>query len=179
MDAQVSQQLSLEEKLERLEEELRNGKASAEDFRKALNSFDKARWKLQQLLEWATDQKKDDKELKRFYGRLAGENASSLIDRLRSMGHGLVHAFNEDNEEEKKRKESLKKAFDNVGYRLLEQTRAGKRQDVFYGLLRIFISMKREVPPMLVEAFKPIYSDELFKVFLFSFLSGVLEKEED
>lgn len=179
MDEQVSQQSSLEEQLERLEGELRNGKTSAEDFRETLNSFDKARWKLQQLLEWATDQKKDDRELNRLYGRLAGVNASNLIDRLRSLGYVLVHASAKDNEEEKKRKESLKKAFDNVGYRLLEQTRAGKRQDVFYGLLRIFISLNREVPPMLVEAFKPIYSDELFKVFLFSFLSGVLGKEEE
>lgn len=167
MSAQVLQQLSLEEQLKQLEEQLRNGEVSTERFREAISSLAKARWRLQKLLEWAADQKKDDKELKRFYGQLAGENASSLIDRLRGLGYH----YKNDND--------LSDALSKQGYRLLEQTRAGKRQDVFYRLLRTFISLKREVPLMLVEAFKPIYSDELFKVFLFSFLSGILGKEKE
>lgn len=167
MDAQVSQQPSLEGQLEQLKEQLGDGKASIEGFREASNSFYKAGQKLQQLLEWATDQKKDDKDLTRLYSQVAGYSASTLIDKLRGLGYRC------------KSDKTLSDAFSKQGYRLLEQTRAGKRQDVFYGLLRIFISLKREVPPMLVEAFKPIYSDELFKVFLFSFLSGVLGGKEE
>jgi hypothetical protein len=166
MDAQVSQQFSLEEQLKQLEEGLRNGKASAEDYREAINSLGKALWKIQELLEWATE-RRDDKDLSRLYRQVAGYNASSLIDKLRGLGYRY------------KKDDALSDALGKQGYRLLEQTRAGKREDVFYGLLRIFISLKREVPPMLVEAFKPIYSDEIFKVFVFSFLSGVLGREEE
>lgn len=167
METQVLQQQSIEEQLEQLREQLRGGKANAKGFREALNSLDKAQSRLKDLLGWATEQRRDDNDLGRLYRRVAGYNAASLIDKLRGLGY---HCKNDN---------TLGDALSKQGYRLLEQTRAGKRQDVLYSLLRIFYSLKREVSPTLVEAFKPIYSVELFKVFLFSFLSGVLgEKEE-
>lgn len=66
-----------------------------------------------------------------------------------------------------------------MGYRLLEQTRAGKRDDVYYGFLRIFVAAKESFPLDLVEAFKPYYSDEIFKVFIFTFLSGIIGEEQN
>jgi hypothetical protein len=166
METQVSQQLDLAAQLQLLEEQVRRSHIEVTDFEKGYDLLNKTRWKLQELLEWAVEQKKDDKALSYLYSRVAGQNASDLIDKLRGLGYRYQN------------EKAVKDAFDKQGYRLLEQTRNGKRQDVFYGILRIFISLQKEVPLSLVEAFKPIYSDDLFKVFIFSFLSGVLGKEE-
>jgi hypothetical protein len=170
MNTQTSQQLSLEEQLERLQEKLQNGEARAEDFREAVNSLDKARQKLQQLLEWATDQRKNDKELKALCARLAGENASGLIESLRQEGYSIRKKPNLTN---------LQKAFQNQGFRLMEQTRAGNKSAVHYALLRLYVTHGAEFPKKLVEPFKPVYSIEMFKVLILSFLSGVLGKEEE
>lgn len=166
MNMQTVQRPDVATRLELLEDHVRKNEINIQDFREIYESLDKARWKLQELLEWATEQKRDDRELYRLYGRVAGQNSSELIDKLRGLGY----RYQSEN--------AVKGVFDKQGYRLLEQTRNGKRQDVFYGILRIFISLQKEVPLLLVEPFKPIYSDELFKVFMFSFLSGVLGKED-
>jgi hypothetical protein len=166
MDTLTVPESDLGKQLELLEEQIRKNEVNIEGFQEAYQLLDKARWKLQELLEWATAQKRDDRELYRLYGRIARQNSSELIDRLRGLGYRYQNDA------------PVKDAFNKQGYRLLEQTRNGKRQDVFYGILRIFVSLQKEVPLTVVEAFKPIYSDELFKVFIFTFLSGVLGKEE-
>jgi hypothetical protein len=166
MDTQVLQQPDLAAQLQLLEEQIRKSQIQVTDFEKGYDLLNKARWKLQELLEWAMQEKKNDKALYYLYARVAGQNASDLIDKLRGLGHRYQN------------ERAVKDLFDKQGYRLMEQTRNGKRQDVFYGILRIFISLQKEVPLSLVEAFKPIYSDELFRVFIFSFLSGVLGKGE-
>lgn len=167
MDTQTTQQPELSRYLDLLEEQVRKNEFSMRAFREVYQLLDKARWRLQKLLEWATEQKRDDRELYNLYARVAGQNSSELIEKLRDWGYRY------------RGEKEVKEVFDKQGYRLLEQTRNGKRQDVFYGILRIFISLDKKVPLDLVEAFKPIYPDELFKVFIFSFLSGVLGKEKE
>jgi len=51
-----------------------------------------------------------------------------------------------------------------------------QKQDVFYGILRMFVSLKRETRFTLVEASQPVYREEVFEVFLFSFVNGVLAR---
>jgi len=65
--------------------------------------------------------------------------------------------------------ESLGEDFEKAGFRLLEQVRAGKRSDVMYGITRIFLANRQNLPDILNEAFKSYYSDELFKCFMLHF----------
>lgn len=154
----------MEEKLKILNEQLTDCKPVLKDFEDYYNLLNQKYEEFQKLLEYASELKKDEKEFENLYKRAAGRNASNLVDKLSRKGHAF--------------KKELGDAFENMGYRLLEQTRAGKRDDVYYGILRIFVANKRKFPDELVEAFKPIYTDEMFKVFIFSFLSGIIGKEK-
>lgn len=167
MNVQVPAELSLEKELHRLQEQLAKSQANLDDFRNTYRALQKARQELQELLQWGAEQKRDDKEFNRLYRQVAGWNASDLIESLKRTGFALG------------KDSDLKDAFERQGYRILELVRAGKRDEVFHAVLRIFVSAKKSFPIHLVEAFKPVYSDELFKVFLFSFLSGVLVKEQE
>lgn len=165
MSTQNTIQFNFTELLKPLEAQLRESEQNYCDFENACNALNGARSSLQKLLEYAVQTNRGKKEFERIYRRLAGENATSLIDKLSRVGYAC------------KNDKTLGDIFTKQGYRILEQTRAGKRQDVYYNILRIFFSAQKEFPKDLIEVFKPIYSDEMFKVFLFSFLSGVLGKK--
>lgn len=168
MSMQESAEVScLEKKLKELQEQLSKGQTNLENFKQAYSTLQKAQRWLQELLQWAVEQKRDGEEFKSLYRQVAGWNASELVESLKKTGFKLRMYGN------------LKDAFDRQGYRILELIRAGRRDDVFHSILRIFVSAKKEFPTQLVEAFKPVYSDELFKVFLFSFLSGILGQEKE
>jgi len=146
-----------------LEQQLQTGELNYDDFEDRFNELKKQLKEFQEQLEYAADIKKDEKKFQTLLQKVAGKNASEQIESLHGLGYAL--------------KKDLGDAFTNMGYRLLEQTRAGKRADVHYGIMRIFVSYNREFPKTLLEAFKPYYSDEMFKVFIFSFLSGIIGKE--
>lgn len=157
----------MEEKLktfEELEKQLQDSSPVFDDFLNYFNVLAKQYKRFQSLLEYANELKRDEKKFQTLYKKVAAKNSSSLVDALTKRGYAY--------------KKDLGDAFQNVGYRLLEQTRAGKRDDVYYGILRVFVSQNKKFPDDLVEAFKPIYSDEMFKVFIFSFLSGIIGKEQ-
>jgi len=58
--------------------------------------------------------------MKKLYRSVSNENYADLIDDLNSAGY-----------RHRKNNEKLKDAFEKMGYRIMEQTRAGKRDDVF------------------------------------------------
>lgn len=167
MTTQVSTESSLNELLQELQNQLKSGQANLDDFKRAYSALQKAKQEFQELLQWAVEQKKNEKEFDSLYRQVAGLSASELVERLKKTGFAL------------KRDSYLKDAFDRQGYRILELVRAGRRDDAFHAILRIFVSAEKEFPSQLVEAFKPVYSDDLFKVFLFSFLSGILGQERE
>jgi hypothetical protein len=167
MSTPASSEVNLEQHLQQLEEQLKAGTPDAEQFRGAHQKLRDASRRLQELLQWATEQHRDERKFESLYRQVAGWNASDLIETLKKTGFAL------------KQDKDLKDAFNRQGYRILELVRAGKRDEAFHAILRIFVSAKKEFPVHLVEAFKPIYSDELFKVFLFSFLSGILGQEQE
>jgi hypothetical protein len=142
-------------------------KDNSGELQNGLEEFEKFLKNLQQdfvkKLEYASRITKDEK-IDKLYRRWAQKNISDLIDKLRDEGSNVA------------KKKSLKEDFDKVIFRLMELTRLGKRSEVFYGIYRIFIARNKEIPKVLCEPFKPIYSDEIFKVMIFSFLSGIMEK---
>jgi predicted nucleotide-binding protein (sugar kinase/HSP70/actin superfamily) len=142
-------------------------KDNSGELQNGLEEFEKFLKDLQQdfvkTLEYASRITKDEK-IDKLYRRWAQKNISDLIDKLRDEGGKVA------------REKSLKEDFDKVIFRLMELTRLGKRSEVFYGIYRIFVARNKEIPKVLCEPFKPIYSDEIFKVMIFSFLSGIMEK---
>ncbi len=58
-------------------------------------------------------------------------------------------------------------------FRILELSRLGKRDEVFYILLREFVTAGEEFNEKLLKIFNPQYSIESFRVLLYSFFSGL------
>jgi len=168
MDLSISQEVSLEQRIENLKNQLQEGNLDLKSFEQVYQRLQELQRYFLRLLEWAVEDqrgKKYEEGFKTLYQKVAGWEVSELIEKLKEEGLDL-------------RKSDLKKAFDQQGYRILELVRTGKRDAVFYTILRIFVSARKKFPSELVEAFKPVYSDELFKIFLFSFLSSVLGEEK-
>ncbi len=154
--------------LEELKQKIFEENFTFEDFDSYYKNLSRENSEFLKLLEDACEIKKDDKKLYGLLIKLKSKSSSELIDKLKKIGNSIRNSQNSH----------IKDAFTNLGYRLLEQTRAGKRDDVYYGFLRNYISAKEKFPLELVEVFKPYYSDEMFKVFIFTFLSGVIGQEE-
>lgn len=143
-------------------EDLEQFKSIFEQFHKELKNEVKEFIK---YLEWAYEKSGNNEEIKKILEYWSGQNASDLIESLKRLGFSL--------------KKDLGEYFEKSGYRLLEQTRSGKRSDVMYGITRIFITNKQKMRDDLIEAFKPYYSDELFKCFIFTFLGSAIKPKEN
>jgi uncharacterized membrane-anchored protein YjiN (DUF445 family) len=155
--------------IETLQEVLQKDIHNSQEFKLLFDKFYK-KLKQQQkefikYLECAYEKSGRDKDIENILDDMIGYNASNLLESLKRLGYALQNKLGEE--------------FKKAGYRLLEQTRAGKRDDVMYGITRIFIVNNQNVPDVLIEAFKPYYTDELFKCFIFSFLSSVIKPEQN
>ncbi|MDW7998728.1 MAG: hypothetical protein RMI30_04665, partial [Thermodesulfovibrio sp.] len=69
-------------------------------------------------------------------------------------------------------------AINKESMRILEQTRLGKRDTVIGMLMRNFAIRHVSVPSELIEALKPKYDINLFRAFIYAFLSGFIITEE-
>jgi hypothetical protein len=145
-----------------LEQKVMDNSIKPEDFKKAISQLKEAKFKIHSLLELLQD---SDNEIKKIYRQVTDENYADLIDDLNSLGYRY-----------RKQNENLRDAFEKMGYRIMEQTRSGKREDVFYSFLRIYMSVNASFDRKLLSAFKHP-KDEMFKVLIFSFLSGIIEEK--
>ncbi len=145
-----------------LENKVKSGGATAEDFKNAFAELQRAKLKIQQLLEYKTLDNNDiNNSYYSLYKKISGENFSDLVDKLHEIGR-------------KNPNKGLKEAFKKQSYRLLRQIRTGNRDKVFYDFLRIFISSDEKFDNALVSAFK-YPEDESFKVLIYSYLSGIIQ----
>lgn len=159
---EVTKKNLLQDLVADLEQKVSNNIVTPEDFKIALYQIKDAKYKIQSLLGLLQE---NDSGYKPLYRSVANENYADLVDDLNSLGYRY-----------KKQNANLRDAFEKMGYRIMEQTRAGKRDDVFYSVLRIYMSMNIPFDRKLLMAFKHP-NNEMFKVLIFSFLSGIIEEQ--
>lgn len=155
-----------------LVENLSRGVVRPEELRGVLDVLSDFRLRLQDTLEYLLKGPSGEKEKwQSLYGYLVRENAGELCGKLRNYGFSLrrTAVYERIYDKEKQQPKGL-------AYRILELTRLGKRDEVFFSLLNVFQGV--EIKPILAYAFSPVYSDQLFKTFLYSFLSGLLGPEK-
>lgn len=141
------------------------------DFKKIFQALSDFSLSLQDILEYSLKGPLSGKEeLRRLYTHLVRENSKDLCERLRKYGYRLrgTEVYERVYDEKKKKPRGLV-------YRILELTRLGKRDEVFFSLLNVF--QGNNMSPDLVRAFNPVYPDDLFRVFVYSFISGLLGEE--
>lgn len=90
-----------------------------------------------------------------------------LIENLKRAGYGVAQ-----------NNKSMKDAINREALRMLEQVRLGKRDAVIGMLMRNFTVRNVKMPAELVEALKPKYDTNLFRAFIYAFLSGFITTEE-
>lgn len=128
-------------------------------FRTTLMEINEAKIHYLQLLELMVD---TDKEFYSLFQDVSKRNFADCVDKLNAIG--ILRRKNT----------TLRKSFQGMGYRLMEQTRAGKIDEVFHGILRLYMTSNQSFDKELLIAFKQADS-EMFKVLIFSFLSGIID----
>lgn len=116
------------------------------------------------LLEYKIDTERADKTSQEVYKKLKMETVSSLLQDLADLG--------------KKYRDKLGENFATMGFKILEQIRAGRRSDVEYSVVRIFITNGETIPDKLIEAFKPYYDEDTFKAFMYAFIGSIIKPKE-
>lgn len=109
-------------------------------------------------------------ELKAVHGLLKDLQKSEpdfLIENLKRAGYGIAQ-----------NNKSIRDAINKEALRILEQVRLGKKDFVIGMLMRIFTIRNFQMPPELIEALKPKYDINLFRAFIYAFLSGFITTEE-
>jgi|UniRef100_A0A7V4E2M0 hypothetical protein len=158
-----------------LNEKIQNNQTNPDDFKRVVNEYKDLALEIQEILEYAYKNAtgNNKKELYTLYQSFSLENAGKLAEKLRNIGFRLKN----NNEVYERFYDKEKKRPKGIAYRIMELTRLGKRSEVFFTLLNEF--QGAYFPKELAHAFNPVYPDELFKTFIYSFLSGILgEKRE-
>lgn len=151
--------------LESLKEKVKNKNFSYDDFKKIYENLKNEEKEFLSLLEWVCKLKPENKDLSKLMRKAGLENISNIMEELKNLGYGVQKELGED--------------FEKQGYKLLEQTRAGKRSEVMYGITRIFITHQQKLPEILNEAFKPYYDIETFKCFMYAFLGSAIKPKQN
>ncbi|MGJ8455634.1 hypothetical protein ACSFC1_10050 [Pseudothermotoga sp. U03pept] len=157
--------------LSAIEEKLKQGNVELDMLKEAVQRYEELGLELLKILDYAVKCASGDEreKLEKLYRQFARKNLSDLCETLRKRGRSLRTSSPEG---------VYKRFFDEgptgLTFRLLELTRLGKREEVFHLLLREFVAAGEEMPFELVKAFDPIYSTEVFKTFVYSFLGGLL-----
>lgn len=157
------------EKLKELEEQIKSGSITYETFERVIEEYKKIGFYLEKLLEYAIkNTSKDNTKLQRLYEEIKLKNIRNLCDELRNYGESL-----QETELRKRFYDEDKEKPSGMTFRILELSRLGKRDEVFYILLREFVTAGEEFNEKLLKIFNPQYSIESFRVLLYSFFSGL------
>jgi len=167
----LTEVIELVKQIDRLKEQaekLNEANPTLESFQEFYKLLQRVHRSFQESLDGAMQEQsqKEKEEFQKFYRQVVKSWASDLMETLRRIGSKL------------RKDQAIQEAFERQGYRILELVRAGKRNEVFYTILRIFASTNQHFPNQLLDAFDPKYSEDFFEVFLYSFLSGILGNKE-
>ncbi|CUT04175.1 hypothetical protein [Candidatus Chrysopegis kryptomonas] len=150
-----------------LQEKIKNNQINYESFNEAVKEYQDLSFEIQKILEYAykNAKGKDKEELYKLYKKFSLENAGEMAEKLNKLGYALKNDSNY---------KYIVSALSDQAYRIMEKTRHAQRDEVQYMITRIFVVNKKQIPELLSRAFNPTYPDDLFKTFIYSFLSGIL-----
>ncbi len=155
------------ELLNYFQEKIQNNQINYEEFKKAVDEYKKLALHIEKILEFVAKNSTGEQKEKiwNLYYDFSKKNISEINDSLNKLGYAL---------QKDEKYKNVVKAFQDQSFRIIEKTRHVLRSEVEYMIMRIFVANKKEMPTLLAKAFNPIYPDEIFKTFMYSFLSGIL-----
>lgn len=132
-----------------------------------LKDFIKALECVKEEIEKDGTKTKEKKTVNGLLKDLQRSEPDFLIENLKRSGYKIA----QDNK-------SMRDAINKEALRILEQVRLGKRDTVIGMLMRNFTIRNIKMPSELVESLKPKYDINLFRAFIYAFLSGFITTEE-
>lgn len=133
---------------------------SSEEAEEKLNQLSAALAKARRHLEKLERQYRI---LRRHFQGKPAEDRKGLSDLAEALRrHGAIL----------KKKRDFREALEGLALRLLELVRAGRREEAFHLLLRVYIVHNTPMPRALAEAFSPRHAIEDFRLLIYSYLSG-------
>ena len=115
---------------------------------------------------------------KRGDGRGLREIEGILYELKKSEPDFLIESLkNEGNRLRLSNKMELKKAFEKLSFRLLEQIRLGKKDTVVGMIIRVFMVHGEKIPVELIEALKNKHDINMFRAYMYAFLGALLSKQ--
>ncbi len=164
---------NFDEILNNLKEKISKNEINYKDFNECMKKYRELGSELQKILEYAAKNAEEEKEkIWGLYKSFSHTNTSELADKLRGIGYSL----RENSTIYERFYDKEKKKLKGIVYRIMELTRLGKRDEVYFTLIHEFQGV--EFPFLLARAFNPIYPDDIFKIFVYSFLSGIIGEKE-
>ncbi len=159
---------------EELNKKAIQGEIKFNDFKEYIEKYKDLGFEIERILECAAKNAKGEEKEKMWnlYKSFSHTNVSELAEKLRGIGYGL----RENSSIYERFYDKEKKKLKGIVYRIMELTRLGKREEVYFTLLHEF--QGGEFPWELSRAFNPIYPDDIFKIFIYSFLSGIIGEKE-
>ncbi len=159
---------------EELNKRVIQGEVKFDEFKEYIEKYKNLSFKIEKILEYATKSAEESEKEKiwKLYKEFLHKNVSDLPDKLRNIGYSL----RENSSIYERFYDKEKKKLKGIVYRIIELTRLGKREEVYFTLLHEFQGV--EFPFLLARAFNPIYPDDIFKIFIYSFLSGIIGEKE-
>jgi len=165
----MSNNFNFDEMMNNIKKQIKNGEVNCGSLKDLIEKYKELCFHIQKLLEYAIKNAKGDKDINNLYNEIKDDNIANLCDQLRAYGKRL-----RDSGVYERFYDKDKKAPAGMTFRLLELSRLGKRDEVFYIILREFATAQEEVDEKLVMAFNPKYSTDIFRTLIYSFLSGLL-----
>lgn len=155
-----------------LQEKIKNNQINYDDFKSAVDVYNGLAFDLEKVLEFAARNSAGGNKEKmwKLYYDFSIKNVAEMCDKLNKLGYAIRNDKNCKN---------IVSTLNDQSFRIIEKTRHVLRSEVEYMIMRIFVANKKEIPPLLSKAFNPVYPDEIFKVFIYSFLSGILGETKE
>ncbi len=155
-----------------LQEKIKNNQINYEEFKKAVDEYRKLGFDIEKILEVAAKNSNGEQKEKiwNLYNDFSRKNIAEINDSLNKLGYKL---------RKNKEYQNVVATIQDQSFRIMEKVRHALRSEVEYMLMRIFIANKKEIPIQLAKSFNPIYPDEIFKTFIYSFLGGILGETEE
>lgn len=134
-------------------------------IRELLESLELIRKELKKM-EQTEERTKQITKIARLIARLKTNEPDFLLEALKRKGNAIANSNIE-----------LKKSITSQMFKILEQVRLGKKDNVIHMILRTFATKHKQIPHELIDALREEYDINQFRAFMYAFLNNFITEK--
>ncbi len=132
-------------------------------FSNLVDSLNKSNLELEKILEIEVE---TNKKLYPLYKMITDKNVNYLVEKVNNIARRIART-----------NQNILDALEKASFRIINLARLGNRDEVQYIITRIFLVHRVPMDSELIEIFKPSYDLETFRTLVYSFISGIIQRE--